>query len=353
MRIFVDGLIFGKQKSGIGRYAEIIANGLNSYGAKITIAVPHDIHHSFELAPGIEVITTSFVTKSGSLAEHYFNLPSLMNMNLAEVFWGPSHKLPPFRSGTIPQLLTVHDLIWKLFPKTMRPSTLLGERLFSKRSILNADHIIVNSQSTKKDITSHFPVEDRKITIVRPGVSIEGKQVSTIRAASTPFGLCVGTIEPRKNHTTLIEALARSKAVTQDNLSFVIAGHKGWGNLDLNRQITGRRLQEKVKLLLSASDDEVEGMHRDSQMFVLPSLFEGFGFPVLDAMSCRKPIIVSNRGSLKELTDGCAFTVDPTDPQQIADAIDTLFYQPSLRLRLGQKATSTPKAIVGLHHQYI
>jgi glycosyltransferase involved in cell wall biosynthesis len=150
--------------------------------------------------------------------------------------------------------------------------------------------------------------------------------------------LFVGTLEPRKNVQTLLQAFAQIIAETpQDDLMLVIAGGKGWGGEDYMSTVDTLKLHDHVRFAGFVEDDHLPALYRSALLFVYPSLYEGFGLPVLEAMACGTPVITSNRASLPEVAGDAALLVDPTRPEALAAAMTSIMNDGKLRQALRAK----------------
>ena len=216
---------------------------------------------------------------------------------------------------------TIHDLTFLKYPQEHLPYYIKAHTRHLKRAEKYADRIIAVSQSTKKDLIDQG-IPEAKITVIYSAPAqifkpLKSKsQLQVIKAKyglKGPYLLSVGTQEPRKNLTRLIKAYQKLKLKT---MPLAIAGKFGWG--DRTQPIKG------IKLLNFVPDEDLVGLYSAAKAFIYPSLYEGFGFPVLEAMACGCPVITSNTSSLPELGGQAALYVNPKKTTDIAQAIKTL-----------------------------
>ena len=247
----------------------------------------------------------------------------------------PAHVLPilhPSRS-----VVTVHDLGYLHFPDT-HPAT---QRLYLDASTRwnsrAARRVIADSQATKADLIRRYGTSAEKIVVAYPGIDPALRRVEDphhIQDVKTRAGiegaylLYIGTLQPRKNLARLIEAYARSQA---RGLQLVIAGKQGWLIEDLSGQIAKLKLASRVIFPGYVSDADKAALLSGATGLVFPSLYEGFGFPVVEAMACGTPVICSHTSSLPELAGDAALLVDPFDVDAMAAAIDRLVGEAGLR----------------------
>jgi len=250
-------------------------------------------------------------------------------------------------------MYTVHDLAIYKNPDWF-PSQLWSRHVLTPKSLKAADHIIAVSQSTKKDIKELFNIPEKKISVVYEGANVEKiplkrRKNETIEKFKLPklFFLFIGTLEPRKNLVTLIRAYR--KFVTADGtlseIPLVIAGHKGFKHETVFAEIASAKLSRRqVKYLGYVSQNEKVELLRHALALVFPSLYEGFGIPVLEAMTLGTPVITSAISSLPEITGKqAALLVDPHDERALARAMRELASKPEKRQRYSQLGLSRAK----------
>jgi glycosyltransferase involved in cell wall biosynthesis len=257
----------------------------------------------------------------------------------AELFHATEHLLPPLRHS--PTVLTVHDLIFRHLPEHHKPLNRwflnLALPLFCRR----ATHIIAVSASTRHDLTETYGLPADTITVVHEAADRRFRPqppdvVARVRARHglpERYVLFVGTIEPRKNLTRLLRAY---EEIHRDGLSdgLVIVGRRGWLVADFFAALEDSEVREAVILPGFIPDDDLPGVYVGAQALVLPSLYEGFGLPVLEAMACGTPVACSRTSSLLEVSGDAAVHFDPQDVTTIAAALRVLFTDRDLREHL-------------------
>ncbi len=257
------------------------------------------------------------------------------------VFFSPAHYTP--RITLCPTVVTIHDLAYLHYPDEFVRKDLFQLKHWTRDSIRNAHRIIAVSKTTKKDILKYYNVKDEQVQVVYNGFEKELKEhnkqfsLSHIdKAISTPFILYVGTIQPRKNIITLIRAFAQFyKAYPEFKL--VITGKKGWLFDQIFKEARDLYLENKIIFTGYVDDDELITLYKKAFVFVLPSLYEGFGIPVLEAMSFNCPVISSFSSSLPEIGGEAALYFDPEDPQDLANKLAQLQTDSTLRYSLMNK----------------
>ena len=254
-----------------------------------------------------------------------------------DVTFVPSHVLPVWFPG--PAVVTVHDLGYVYFPDA-HPN--LARRYLdwsTRRNVRRATRILADSLATANDIAAHYHVPENKITLVYPGVNESLAPVrdpAALAAVRARYGLpqkyllFVGTLQPRKNIARIVEAYARWRAAQgQTNVGLVLAGPRGW--------LYDQRWTEGVEgVIMSGYIDEsdVAALYSGALALLFPTLHEGFGFPVLEAMRCGTPVIASTVSSLPEVAGPAALLVNPRDVGAIAAGIERIVSDDALRADL-------------------
>ena len=246
-------------------------------------------------------------------------------------------------------VVTVHDVIFKAFPRGHTQETIdAGERQFEQIR-KKASKIICCSQNTVNDLEKYFQIPRERITLIYQGVDkgafnrirrgedLSAEKALAQRGVEKPFILSVGTIEPRKNLINSIHAFHALKIKKGFSGKLVIIGMKGWQHDDLAALIEKLELRQHVIFLGYLPDEELRYFYNKAEAFVFPSFYEGFGFPILEAFCCGAPVVTSNVSSCAEVAGGAALTVDPGNPQDIADAVGRIVSDRNLREMLREK----------------
>jgi len=241
-------------------------------------------------------------------------------------------------------VITVHDIIALDFPEYCSPSNRLYFHFSLPRSIQKATQIIAVSQPVKEDILRKFKINPDKIKVIYPGIDdiyftapSEEKLINTQNKYKLPekFILYVGNIEPKKNILRLIESFESLILKYDIPHSLVVAGRFAWKYGDI-LQIK-KRNEKRILFPGYIEQSDLPALYMLAELFVFPSLYEGFGIPPLESMACGTPVIVSDRGALPETTGGCAFMVDPLSVDSITSAMMELLENQTIRNQLIQK----------------
>lgn len=281
-----------------------------------------------------------------------FALPArLLLGKKPDVFFTPSHYAPRF--SVVPTVTSVMDLSYFRFSELFNKHDLYQLVNWTKYSVKQAKKVITISESSKNDIIKAYDIPAKKIAVVYPGIKqpmtleephIYGiKQLQAKHGISDKYILFVGTLQPRKNIVRLIEAFAQLKAKTPSDLQLVIIGKKGWQYEEILEAPEKFGVKDQVTFLQNIGDDELPLFYKNAVCYALPSLYEGFGLPVVEAMQYGCPVITSNISSLPEAGGAAALYVDPTNVDDIAEKIEKLVTHEDLRKKLIAKGHEQAK----------
>jgi glycosyltransferase involved in cell wall biosynthesis len=350
------------QGGGIGRYARELIQALVVAAPQYSFTLFSARPPAVQPVPNSLPVAPNVIHRPAPFAEHWLYrlwyrarapLPVQVFTGPIDLFHSPDFVLPPV-SGRIPTLLTVHDLSFLHYPETF-PATLINYLNRSvPPSVRRATHILADSVSTMKDLQSQWNVDSGRITVLYSGVSEHFRPVTdrvrlaAIRArynlGEGPFVLTVGTVQPRKNYEMLVRAFAPVAQQQPHNL--LIAGGRGWLSDGLVAEIERLDLANHVRLIGFVDDADLPGLYSLADLFVFPSLYEGFGLPLLEAMACGTPVISSDASSLPEVARGgrtspesgaegeAALLLSPHDEAAWSEAMLRLLAEPAARLRL-------------------
>ena len=254
--------------------------------------------------------------------------------------------VPPFVHGK--KVVTVHDMVYKSFPDTVRGRTKYMLDIGLKRSMKRADLIVTDSEFSKKEIIKYFPQHESRIRVVPCGVDLERfhpcddperiPEVKKSLEIEGDYFLYVGTIEPRKNLERLITAYAAFvKKVGSSSPKLVLAGGKGWLDQGIYSRVEKLGMKENVIFTKYVPSEDMNPLMCGALAFVFPSLYEGFGMPPLEAMACGVPVLSSGEASLPEVTGDCAVICDAYDTKSIAEGMYRLYSSEELRKELSRK----------------
>lgn len=247
--------------------------------------------------------------------------------------------LPPTQART---LLTVHDLSFVRVPEAASPRLKAYLDVVVPRSVRHADHILADSQATKDDLIALYGTPTTKITVLLCGVDARFHPIDdpAIRQKynipQRPYIFSVGTVQPRKNYARLIQALAALRARAYD-IDLVIAGGRGWLEDPIYATIRDAGMDDYVHIIGFADDADLPALYSAALLTAVPSLYEGFGIPVLESMACGTPVLTSNVSSLPEVAGDAALMIDPTNLGAIVGGLQQLIDDHTLRADLAAR----------------
>lgn len=348
-RIALDYTPAYEQGGGIGRYVRELVEALarlddsNEYRLFVAGArsdLPTTPGNNFQWRPVF--ITPRWFARIWHRAR--LPLPVELFTGHIDLYHATDFVLPPVRPGTR-TLLTVHDLSFVRVPETAAPSLKHYLDEVVPRSIASADHVLADSESTRADIISLYGAPPEKISVLLSGVNecFQPASQQDIDAMRVRYGIegrtyifTIGTVQPRKNYARLIHALAILRGRGYD-LHLVIAGGKGWLEDPIYAAIRTHHMGEYVHFIGFAAEADLPALYTGSLCLAFPSLYEGFGLPILEAMACGTPTITSNISSLPEVAGDASLIIDPLDVEALADAIQRIVDDSALRQSLMQR----------------
>ncbi len=245
-----------------------------------------------------------------------------------DVFHSQFSVPPLLRSRSV---LTVYDLAYERFPECFSPKMRRQMQIFVKWSCHRADHIITISESSKRDLVEIYRLDPKRVTVTYPGPGEDYKPMDVEQAKrhlqeaygiEAPFILFVGNLEPRKNLARLLEAFGQLKRNDRISCKLVIVGQKIWLADKIFETVRTHSLEQQVLLTGYVPSADLPAFYNAASLLIYPSLFEGFGLPVVEAMACGTPVITSFGSSLEEIASGAAVLIDPYSISSIVAAIE-------------------------------
>jgi len=355
MNIAVDYTSAARQRAGIGRYTRSLLRALAAQDSVNAYAlyVPRDALYLDDT----RAFPKNFRIARAPLNERYMvalwqraqlPLPIETFVGRAEVFYSPDFVLPPTRARR--KILTIHDLSFKRHPETAVPNLKWYLEAAVPRAIARADLILADSNATRDDLQEFFAVPSAHIQTLYSGYDdffqrvADAATLSAVRAKyelRKPFILNVGAIEPRKNLTRLIQAFANLRQ--SRDLELVIVGGRGWMYDEIYAAPEKFGVSAQVRFIGFAPDPDLPALYSLAELFVYPSLYEGFGLPVLEALACGAAVVTSNNSSLPEVAGDAALLVDARDVEALTWAMERLLQDSQWRGMMQTKALTQAK----------
>lgn len=302
--------------------------------------------------PRVTLKAFRFPNKLLNLSLWYLHFPKLDRLvGGTDIFFLPNLNFAAVSERT-KLVVTAHDLSFELFPETFSWKRRIWHFFINfRRLALSADRVIAVSQSTKDDLVAQYGVRQENISVIRSGIGKQFRAMSRnesdlVRVQEKyhlpyKFILSLATFEPRKNILALIqsyEALERLGHPVFDKYSLVIAGTEGWKCDEVFEAIAHSPYKERIVQTGFIADEDKAALYNLAGVFVYPSLYEGFGFPPLEAMACGVPVIVSHSSSLPEIVGDAGVLIDPYQPEELFQALQQVLLNQELTDALRQKS---------------
>lgn len=346
----LDGLTL--RSGGIGRYAVNLVNYLSpllkgSSQDKMYVF----FHRSFEKRliqeeSRLELIPELTFIKSNVLRKGVFLPFSLRRWDL-DLFHGVDHVGLPFlyKNKNCRYVVTIHDLITRIFPYKFSFKHRFVQNSLLSLVLKKADKVIAVSHTTKEDLLRFYPWCEGKIKVIYEGVEPhfyprsrpEIKRIMEKYNIDQNYFLFLGTVEPRKNIGRVVEAFIQFKREIRTEQKLVITGRKGWLYKGILDQMNQSPFSRDILFTGFIEDEDLPSLYSGAELFLYPSLYEGFGLPLLEAMACGAPVITSNVSSLGELGGGVALLVNPRNVDEMVQEMKKLIKEPRIKEKMRKK----------------
>lgn len=339
MRVCIDIQSAITQRAGVGRYTKSLVEHLGPLAggdelrlfyfdfkrAGTPLSVDHATHAAVRWLPGR--LAQKAWTAIGWPPFNWF-------AGAAEVFHFPNFIRPPLTRGK--SVVTIHDVSFLRHPETTEERNLRYLTAQIRKTVEQTDRIITDSEFSAREIAELLGVHPDRVTAIPLGLthhaaSPDARAVQALKL-DRPYLLFLGTLEPRKNIPFLIDVFERLTSFDGD---LVIAGMKGWKYEPILQRIRDSQHANRIRYLEYVEDHLLPGLYAGAELFVFPSLYEGFGFPPLEAMRCGTPVVSSNGGSLPEVLGDAAERIEGFDAGEWAARLEQVISDRALRDRLG------------------
>jgi glycosyltransferase involved in cell wall biosynthesis len=340
MRVALDGIPLVAAKTGVGHYTDALAEWL---------ARAHPDHQYDLFSPFDFAFNHHNGNKPANLNKQFLpvrrpfrkwwliGLPALLRITPVDVFHGTNYCVPFF--APCPTVVTIHDLSLFSQADTHESENVARGRRRIPLMARRARMIIAPSEATRREIISRLGVSDERIRVIyeaarqhmRPCAESEVQPVLTRHGITRPYLLYVGTIEPRKNLMTLVRAYDELIRSTPHRPQLVLCGGRGWLCDDIYRLVGELGLNGLVRFTGYVEDSDLPALYSAAEIFVYPSLYEGFGLPPLEAMACGAPVITSDSSSLPEVVGEAGFRLPPRDIEALTMTMSRLLDAAALR----------------------
>lgn len=262
-----------------------------------------------------------------------FSLPIhlLLKNPRHDVYFAPAHYSPPVTRS--PLVVTIHDLAYEIYPELFLKEDLHKLKVWTRHSVEKASAIIAVSEATKLDLVKFYFVDPDKITVIHngydqdlfhPGVKVNKKVFNKYSLPDSQYILYVGTIQPRKNVTRLVQAFHILKEEGSYTGKLVLAGNPGWMSDETIKSIHDSVYANDIILTGYIDQSDLPSLYKGADAFILPSLMEGFGIPLLESMAVGTPVLAADNSSLPEVVGKSGVLFNPYDPADISTSIEAM-----------------------------
>ena len=345
MRIGIDARALVGQRRGIGNYLYNILLNLKELDQKNEYVLYS--HKDFALPFAADRFTkrigSGVTTAIGTAWLQTQGLKFIRSDNL-DVFWGVGSVLPFGLPKDIKKIITVYDLVYLHFSSTMNKWNILVHRLFHRRSMAKADLVVTISDTVAGEIKAAFPELSPKVQRIYCGVDpryrARDKRSAREYVAKNyqidgDYLLAVATLEPRKNLALLIKAFAGFKSQNPAlHVKLAVVGAKGWKYPSLFHTVHSLGLESSIIFLGYVPDEDLPYLYSAASLFLFPSVYEGFGLPILEAAMSKTPLMLSDIPVFREIAGSAAVYFDPRNARQLAEKISAWFAKPDINNRL-------------------
>lgn len=340
-RIAVDARPLCHPGTGIYRYTRELLSRMCRLGGEWFLYSPQRYDTAGLELPNVShrVAGLPAALRVGQTAQLFF--PHWAKRDGVEVFWGPRHQLPLMLPRNVRTVVTIHDLVFRDAGDTMRFPGRQIENFFTPRALARADMIAVVSQFTRRRLQHHFPQYAHKIAVVSGASMLQGAAAGEENSMSGGQGgyfLFVGTLEPRKNLPRLLRAYRCYCSDTPQSYPLKIVGGSGWGGEDVAGLVGELGLSQHVELLGKVDDRGLRKLYSGAYALLMPSLYEGFGLPVVEALSMGVPVITSRDSAMAEVAGSAGLYVDPQSEAEIGEGLVRLTIDSELYASLRDRA---------------
>jgi glycosyltransferase involved in cell wall biosynthesis len=312
-RIGIDLAATAAQKSGLGWYEARLLEAMHAIETPLEFVEFNTIKKNLRTPQRIAwdqigVPLTAYAKRVNGLFVPAFSAPHIMK----------------------PMVMTAHDIYGVLYPEQFSRLARWYWANLLPNSMKRAKHLVCISEHTKRDIMEHLHIPEDRITVTplaagtafrvvhdTPWIETRLRELNV----TSPFILSVGTREPRKNYARLLEAFAYA---SRQNVKLVIVGKEGWRTEDIQEKMQRYHLQGSVQFIDYCTEDQLVALYNACVFFVMPSLYEGFGLPALEAMACGSPVLVSQNSSLPEVVGEAGMVFNPYDVAEMRERINLL-----------------------------
>ena len=354
MRVAIDYTSAITEQAGIGRYTRglvraLAQDGPGDIGLTLFCSVAPPKGHSLPPSGRARLLVRRVGHRNLTRVWHRWHIPfpAEVLMGWPHLIHGPDFVLPPALVAR--RIVTIHDLAYLTYPQYAQPGIVEYLSAEVPRALRAADHIIAVSKRTALDLITLLHVTPERVSVIYPGVdpifTPETDQMAVLEVMrkyelEQPLILAVGTLEPRKNYERLIQAFAAATRESGGPRQLVFAGRRGWNYDGIFAAARQDFLASRIRFLGFVEDEELATLYHCAAALAMPSFYEGFGLPLIEAMASGIPVVCSTGGALPEIAGNAALVVAPEDVAGLRDALVLACGDQNLRARLTSKGFS-------------
>jgi glycosyltransferase involved in cell wall biosynthesis len=356
VRVAIDYTAAVNQSAGIGRFVRSLIAALGQLDVEnqylLIHAAPNGLTEpSFPDGPNFRHRNLRLPQRYLDIVWQRLGLPLPVDWltGPVDLFHSPDFVLPPVQAAS--SLLTVHDLAFLVYPECADARLRAYLERAVPRSVARADFVVTDSENTRRDVIRLLGVRPERVAVVYGGVDPSFRPIDDpvrLRAlrerlgvGEAPFILAVGVIEPRKNLVRLFEAFERLRDRLHERqaaaVKLVVVGRRGWLWEDILARADRSPWRDEIIFPGFVPESELATLYSAAAVLAFPSLYEGFGLPILEAMACGTPVVASNSSSLPEVLGEAGLPVDPNDVDGLAAALELALLDEPLRAKLRQR----------------
>ena len=346
LRIGFDGRALSSPAGGVRRYTRELFRAVATDPDIRVVAIGGDAPAA--VPPGVTVVRAPSLAPT-NLGWTALSLPLAIRRAAVDLYHGPAYTAPPW--GWQPIVLTIHDCSYARHPEWYPYRRDILRRAFYRRSALVAQTVITDSEFSRREITAAYPVESDRLTVIPLGVGppfVAGYRSSGAAERVTgihgPYALHVGDLHPRRDLMTALQAVlaVRARHPERASLRLLLVGVDRGSGATLRAAADGAGHRDALDVVSSLDDAALARLYAGAAVFVYPSVYEGFGLPMLEAMACGVPVVAARAAASPEVLGDAGLLVEPGEVAVMADAIEAVLSRPDLAARL--RATGRQRA---------
>ena len=339
LRIAVDARPLALPMVGITRYTfELLRRLVTDSSHQWFLYLDRPAIHSLPDLPNVHIREGHCRGRATSTVFAQWFFPHWARQDQVDIFWSPRHHLPLLLAANIKTVVTIHDLVWHFYPETMSTLGRYLEKALMPPSVRRADKVVTISQATAKALVGVLGVDSQAVTTIPLASHFASSDTCGMGTAGKNYFLFVGTLEPRKNLPRLLQAFANALDKGLSITTLKIVGGRGWGGINIEDLAREYGIEANVELMGRVDSQQLHELYQQAYALLMPSLYEGFGLPLLESMSFGVPVISSSVSSMPEVVGEGGLLVDPYSIESISDALLLMASGSELYERLSRRA---------------